>query len=393
MRSVTEAGDTLFEIAARLDDAALLALYPVQREQITRLVENSDWWYARSRLLVRRDLEPRSANWSKIYYALSNEMKRSDDKGYVSFQSGFDYLPSLLVLEEVYGQPRWQGGDASQAWSLISSPEVLQHLLDSGLLKATEARGISSITSRGWTSMVEPLYRLMKANVAVGREEAFFSELGRVCSLAIEAGHYDTAEEIVVLLVKNDPALLKGARSRVLASVLSRDPAKSDVFGLVGLLLLLYGDDRSQLSRALEEGIWNDEVSPDTIQVLVDMNLLDLEWLQRQLDKVISQRAWNVISFLVERGHVDSNLPWNEMLEKTIESAADSLPNRGYIEYLLTKTSAASDDNLLLRLAVYKRGYEVARTLLQDPRVDPMKDLRAILKSDSQTRSSALVTV
>lgn len=82
MRSVT-ASDTLFEIAARVDDETLLALYPAHREQISWLISDNNWWYIRTQHLVGQRLINRQANWSRIYYALDHEVLGSD----------FDYLP------------------------------------------------------------------------------------------------------------------------------------------------------------------------------------------------------------------------------------------------------------------------------------------------------------
>lgn len=387
MRSVTEVGDTLFEIAARLDDRALLALYPAQQEQITKLIANDRWWYVRSQFLVRRDLTPRSANWSRIYYALLDQIEHGQNRGRALFQSGLDYLPSYLVLEEVFGKPTWGTSNTRDMWSHISDPGVLQHLLDIKLLKKREARGITSIARHGWTSMVEPLYRLMKANINEDDLEEFYSKLGYVCSLAIEAGHYDTAEAIIALLVENDPDSLESARRQVLMAVLW-----SDIPRLVEMLLPLYGNDRNKLSQALEEAIWN-SVRPDMIQSLVDMGLIDLQGLKERFDEALRDRRWNIISFLVDRGYVDSNLPWAEMLEETIRSGSHQRPDHRYVEYLITKTSAASEDNRLLRLAVGSDWYEIASSLLKDPRVDPMKNLRGILDSDPHTSSDETMRI
>lgn len=385
MRSATET-DALFEIAVRLDDASLLALYRVQRDQIQKLFGDNSWWRARTESAAKKKLADRDANWSKIYYALLDEMSANDDKR-IQFQSGLDYLPSFLVLEEVYGTPEWEEQDRRKALERISSPEVLEHALSVGLLDRQDASGIEQYAKNGWTDMLRPIYLLMKANSEEGEGlEIFQDSLYRACILAIENNHPDALEVLVPMLLENAARDLAFYTGEILSNVLRLDPAKIDVVRFLNVISPLYSDMKASVKDAI---VGHNAGNADVIQLLVDQGLLSLDDLD--IDDAVKRGRQSIISFLVDRGYVPDNLPWDEILEQV--SLGPLFSRVGYVAYLLTKTSPAVKDNRALKIAVQKDLHGVLDLLLKDARLDPMDNIRGVLESGKRhgsDESSAL---
>lgn len=95
----------------------------------------------------------------------------------------------------------------------------------------------------------------------------------------------------------------------------------------------------------------------------------------------------NVLAFLVDV-NVVTELNWNQLLVSVVTSGAALRSDRSFVTYLLTKTSAVDKNNALLRLAVNVGRHSRAGLVLLDPRVDPMENLRDILRSDERVISS-----
>lgn len=256
MRSVT-ASDTLFEIAARVDDETLLALYPAHREQISWLISDNNWWYIRTQHLVGQRLINRQANWSRIYYALDHEVLGSD----------FDYLPSVLVYEELHGPHNedWSEETERAVWKLVADPDVLEYFISTGQLHPLKVTGIENAVKKGWVSMVEPLYRLMKALANVGH--SLVSKLSNLFKIAVENHNRDIAVILVRLALEYRDVFLYNVRYEMLQAALQS--------GDVGLLLLLRPMWKEQHEFRLSINYDLNQADPAMIQLLYDANLVN----------------------------------------------------------------------------------------------------------------------
>ena len=116
------------------------------------------------------DLQPRTdADWKRIYYVLLNANGGRDtfdwnnialDWNQVSSQQtgmkmALGYLPALLVLVELYGEPKWN----RDMWSSITSTDVFDYLLRIGISldPRSAARALHPNVDRGDLAMTRRL--------------------------------------------------------------------------------------------------------------------------------------------------------------------------------------------------------------------------------------------
>lgn len=223
--------------------------------------------------------------------------------------------------------------------------------------------------------MVEPLYRLMKALANVGH--SLVSKLSNLFKIAVENHNRDIAVILVRLALEYRDVFLYNVRYEMLQAALQS--------GDVGLLLLLRPMWKEQHEFRLSINYDLNQADPAMIQLLYDANLVNPG--RDMLKRALANREGNVLAFLVDV-NVVTELNWNQLLVSVVTSGAALRSDRSFVTYLLTKTSAVDKNNALLRLAVNVGRHSRAGLVLLDPRVDPMENLRDILRSDERVISS-----
>ncbi|CAH6419584.1 Hypothetical protein POVR2_LOCUS90 [uncultured virus] len=156
--------DIFCNIAVQLDDRVLLAIYPCYPEQIKSLFSNQSFFFLRSQFVAERSLLHRpNVNWSRIYYAILRAIDEQQDNKLVP---GLSYLPSLLILIELYGEPCYQSYDT--LWRQVDNMKVLDYLLEN-YLDTEDQRMILKATERAaWRGDTKIVRRLL---AMVDREE------------------------------------------------------------------------------------------------------------------------------------------------------------------------------------------------------------------------------
>lgn len=140
--------DVLLEIASKLSTRALsnLACTPLWLE--IRETIDARFWFGRCQFTTGLALQARDCDWKRVYYAIKASRVLADDPVWSEVTSvtrapdthlrrGFDYLPSLLTLIEVYGEPDWSRDhyEIDRVWHAVADTGVLNWLLSNGHLR------------------------------------------------------------------------------------------------------------------------------------------------------------------------------------------------------------------------------------------------------------------
>lgn len=371
--------DILFQVAARVDDCLLFQLYLIFNGRIVSLVENNNFWYIRSRLLIGRELQGRSANWSKIYYSLV-EARGNEEYELVFY--GLDYLPSRLVLEEVYGT-----SSREIEWVERVTPDVLRHLIATEQVQPDEENILlcfERVIEEGQVDMIELLYSLLESI-------PYFIDYDRVtsyCMFVIDKKQMDMSKLILNLQVKHKEILQPDIMSDLLATAL-----KCGDWTIISLVLRLYTSNETLLADIQDRLC---EASSTALQPLIDANLITLCRIKDKWNDALRERSVGVVQFLIEGQHITDTVDWNKILEESIRIRCGRDEDYNFIRYILTKTSAASPDNKILKLVVDNGSVLLLRVVLEDPRVSPMDNICEILteavRHDNHKILSVLLT-
>lgn len=336
--------DILYEIAIKVDDDVLLALYPRYGDEIRHMFDSNLFWKARAEHIAGMRLVDRDANWSRIYYALEDD--RSD---------GLDYLPSLLVLEEVYGMLDWDSHLERSRWARIASPDVLQYLLDTKQIgrEPVPNDALISAAENGRMDMILPMYEALKSN---GEPE---ESLAYNTLIAAEYAAREGKGEVMPLLIDLILPVL-GEHENVL-SMRVHEVLRASLVG--GNRMAIEQAMRLYRTRGdIEEAVFDDVhyASPETIQLLIDMDLFTVDELGETLAYSIENGHTSVIEFLHRQGLAPS-LDWNRLLRDALQKSLG--PSDSYLMYLMSKVDVTRDDELMLRIARKKNSKWLMETM------------------------------
>lgn len=181
--------DTLYEIAIKLDEEALVSLFvtlQLTAEQAKSILSNM-YWYRRTEYLVRRDLDQQlDVDWKQIYYEmkrivsveripLASEQLVEDiaqlPKSILSpiYWSGLEHSVGLLhVLIEVYGEPTLHNKPGDSNIDKIRSSEVLRYCIEQGYLTydilTAYVHLVGSLIRSNWHTIVPEIVKYADPN-------------------------------------------------------------------------------------------------------------------------------------------------------------------------------------------------------------------------------------
>lgn len=150
--------DVMFEVATKLDNTELAKLVtPELWDGLRDVLSCNEFWKRRVEHLTGRELSERpDVDWRRVYRSVWLTVETED----LSWRH-LDYLPSVLVLEELWDEP-----DSRQPiWSEIMDPSVLGYLIERGHFTAQDAevtRCLEMHCSSGREDMITSLLELLR---------------------------------------------------------------------------------------------------------------------------------------------------------------------------------------------------------------------------------------
>lgn len=328
--------DVLFEITTKLDNQTLETLSTTPVWTAISTLINEHWWYIRSEHLVNRDLQARpDVDWKRVYYSLLASMLSPDD---LQIVHGLDYLPSLLVLIEVYGEPNLASTEVERKlWTSVESEEVLDYLVDElfldGSLELSFA-GLQAAIDNSRVEMIQPmLYWVKLGEDEHGDKKATDRRLERVILRVIEN------QQVATLEVFIEEKIASGSASLLNAAVGTRR------LDIVRLLLSGWYSQQTLVSaaRIAVEMDWSEGLT-------LFLGKLDEKNWQGLFYKALEHGSGYIAEMLVSK-RLASDLDergWEDVLSKALANGSGSM-----VRYAVTRvapTPILDPDSLVGRL-------------------------------------------
>lgn len=354
--------DIFFQICVHLEDEALSKLViPRFWSTLKQLLQSDNFWYRRTEYIAKRALAHRpDIEWKRVYYTLLATMRWQQHHNALPSETvwqNMDYVPSLLVLEEVYSKPEWDSEDISLVWKNIQSVEVLSYLLKKKYIETDSDNILTCLHSacrQGREALVKKL--LMMLDDQIEKEDLSFDELSdlklseqRCATDAIEGGHLN-----------------------ILKLILKRSHTEGDE-EMELLSRALDGPSEEILSYVWDLG-YNYDIN-SVVQLAIDNNSklfyfilpeleLDDEQKKVVLRSAILEGASNVIKTLLDSG---IELLFNSnMLHNAVERG-----QKAFVQYILDRDKEVEITSDMLEEGMHQ-GPDMLAILLRDPRSDPM---------------------
>lgn len=341
--------DILFEIATRVSlDMLRHLIVPEIWDELKQLLEKSSFWHTRiANALGHPSPVFRSdVDWKRVYFSMFRISEASSPH-----IAGLDYLPSLMAITEVFGEPAWN----EEMWFHISDPAVLEYVTNERLIEVSQ-RGIVVCLIRtaetGRTEMVEPLIDHLDP------EE--MTEADRVIALtgAISGKHLSTLDALILNGIDRE------IDSPGHIEVIVDNAVRSGSWPILRRVLLRFEYDEDSLLTSVASA---DDVP--LFEHLVRFGVVDLDLQEFAEVEVMEAGAVNILRHLLEKGEVDfstAGADWNEMLLRAIHH------NRDTMVQLLLRLSAGEelDGHGLVRTTLLTGHGPTLWELLQDERID-----------------------
>lgn len=351
--------DVLFEITTKLDNQTLerLATTPAWTA-ISALIDNR-WWYVRSERLVGETLRARpGVDWKRIYYSLLASHLHPEE---LQIVHGLDYLPSLLTLIEVYGEPDLASIQVERRlWMSVESKEALDYLVDELFLDGSLELSFASLQAaidNDRVQMIKPMLYWIK----LGEDEqgwgkkAVHRRLEEIMLRVIEN------QQVAMLEVFVDERIAPGSASALNAAIKTRR------LDIVRLMLSNWYPQQTLAgaARIAVEMDWSEGLT-------LFLGKIDENNWQGLFYNALGRGSGHAAEMLISK-RLATDLDeqgWKHVLHVALASE-----NRSMIDYALVRISPESEIGLydaLVRLIFTKDPSSLELTEWMEERDDPM---------------------
>jgi hypothetical protein len=310
--------DIFFIIAVRLDNETLLKLLvPEFRDMIMSLLANNSFWYERCNWLMATDLQSRpSIEWRRVYRTLNTTINAENN-----VWSHLDYLPSISVLEELYGIPYWYKEDQSEVWSQIKTSEVLLYMIDNGYVEATIHGALDCLSCAslyGLDDLIVPLLDIIHDNVDDSNFDETDETYDEIEHCAHDAARYGHLSVLQILLAKND--IEDNEFDLLYAAV------EGGHIPIVDHIM-----DRYYTTHVIDVAVQLD--ASEVLSFIIDKTWLDPESGKKLFKRAVNKGAPGCVKLLISLGVIDDEeIDWKMMLDDAISSEHYEL-----VEYILRR--------------------------------------------------------
>lgn len=367
--------DVFSEIAVRLDDETLARLAVLGFLPVMRVVlANQDFWYRRTSFLashasdrVKGGLKPRSdVDWRRIYRTLAATSDSSSPGQEQVIWRHLDYVPALLVLEEVYGRPDWEKrGDIEEVWYEIESESALEYMLDEEFL----------------TSYASGLGACLESAAENGRDELIEDLLERLNAYLEETDEWQDEDIAERAIDKAAEIAARERRATTLELLIEGKHRELDENSDL-ITAAIEGEDKDVMRYLLSQYAYSDiepidlmksAVNSTLIPFLVDHYHTPIEELFPLFELAVECDATATIDFLLERGvGSDPDFRWGDLLMQAVKRDQSKL-----VRFILEHDSEVEITTKLINKA---RPASLA-VLLANPRSpDPMTMMDSLLR-------------
>ncbi|CAH6419871.1 Hypothetical protein POVR2_LOCUS108 [uncultured virus] len=349
--------DILALVLSKLDNKTLEQLYiHGLREQLTKLLGQNSFWKLRAEYIAASSLAlAADVDWKRVYYAIdrSKSSNLAVHQDIDVYEFGFDHLPSLLALIQLYGKPDFGTDEDTMKsiWSMTSSPEVLDYLIKEQLISTVDDRasivGLEQAAYRGDLAMLDAILSYISED-----KKAFAAT--KALYHAISANSIPAIVELVVKMRH----ITDQTKKHVLQHVAKKaNSAVADFFysswtvedwdGIVDSSLFSNNDESMRVILKY----WK----PSETQ------MIDL------FNRAFREKRPSILMVLDEVSpKLKGKTMYNSLLTWSIklDSSQDKL-----VRYLLTKADPAARDNQALKTAIREHKTDIVQILLADERV------------------------
>lgn len=161
--------DVTLELITRMDDSTLAKMVaaPALRDQITRILTDKrymhDFWYRRTKHLVKLDIDDANTDWRDVYYSVLARKQREEATALGQrinwlivpdpiSELGLSDLVVYDILERMYGTPALTTREEQRLWTLFGDQKTLDNAIQLGVVQVTDANvdlTISTVLYRG----------------------------------------------------------------------------------------------------------------------------------------------------------------------------------------------------------------------------------------------------
>lgn len=335
--------DILLLLVVRMDNETLSKLSRTTLWRSISPLINNHYWYLRSIFLTGYELTSRpDVDWKTIYYALASasEDKRGFSWNRIGKRRGaiqeLAYLPSLLVMIELHGAPKWNEDTQETVWRSIPSVDVLHYLLEKEYITIPPehiiAESIRQCVNRGNVDMIEELLDLLRT-VNEGRMSTGLRDsLQDSMEAAIERGNL----EIVKILNRREGL----GRDHLYAA------AREGTGEVLRYLLETFNYSSDELTENIETTL--ETGNAGTLEVLLEYGA-DKRELVRSWDKILEKELTHIARLMIDEEIVRVDVEeWEEILEQAVEEDRDEMVTLA-LKYLPVPT-LKRDESLIGRL-------------------------------------------
>lgn len=392
--------DILFHIFSKLEDAVLFQLYLIGfREELSKLLFDNLFWKervknsAQATLKLEGELGDRVV-WKRVYYALEKSKEVIPEQGMLPFLVfdkkeigthyfyGLDYLPSLLVLLQIYPEPSWaQYREKTMCvWKYSSDVEVIRYLVSRGLLPLGHedeylVYGLLQYAVGGKHWMLQPLLAMIEDG---NRREITARHIVMHSISSKDMVTIKMGVELARLSTSDSPSY----RSEILGHVGKHGDGECTSFFLDLYRVTLGATYEDMADRAI------DYDNSSGLQVLLERANYTFEQKQELFYRVCGSlfARGSILRMLDELDPtIKGKKTYGQLLNHAIKTDDSEL-----VKYLLTKVSPATNSNQAVKTAAKKSNMQILNLLLSDERIDPDTAIKDVMNCQKGISAYAL---
>lgn len=315
--------DVLLEIASKLSNRALgnLSRTPLWLE--IRDVIDTRFWFARCQFTTGLALQTHDYDWKRVYYAIKKSKVPDDEPVWTSvtcprgkpgtrLRHGFDYLPSLLTLIEVHGEPDWpwDGYETECVWCDVTDVSILDWLLENKYLQSSvwcAKLCLTTACKNGHVSIAEHALDLISEWKDDSNPEEVM-DIKEGIRTAQSTGAF--CGQLAVLQMFERRGLLDVDMDLVINAMGSNN---REVFEYI---LSKYEFEEGELDEIAVDAA--DDGLEQSFAVLLERGL-DLTTLGRIFDDVLKRGQVEFVQMIVESGVMTLSVDWSEVAMDALE--------------------------------------------------------------------------
>lgn len=264
-----------------------------------------------------------------------------------------DYVPSLLVLEEVYGKPRWNEDEMYKVLGQIVTPEVLQYLFKTQYVANTMENIIICLRHASYSgseALVRLLIDLFKSKLESDPdldEWVCREEVEQCMYIAADIGHVS-----VVSLLDDYLEPEEDEDNELLSTAISG--------GHDSMVRYALNNRAYEEAEAVQVAL---ELDSELLAIILTHFKLSARYKHSLLGQAIDKGAVNCIKILLKAG-ARLDMSWSELLSHSISS-----DNIALTKFVLEQGEDVEiTPGMLAQCKLNKNKEEVMKMLLADPR-------------------------